>query len=68
MTDVTGRAIDFSDIGYGTSAGGAQEEEERRSRKRTAKLPDHVRGILGSTGSVYHQALLDAYAKVIDQR
>lgn len=49
MTDVLGREIDFSGIG---------------GPDRRAKLPDHVKGILGSCGGVFHQALVDAYAEL----
>ena len=48
MTDVHGISIDFSEIGV----------------ERRAKLPDHVKGILGSCGGVFHEALVDAHAKV----
>lgn len=48
MTDVHGQPIDFSEIGI----------------DRRAKLPDHVMGILGSCGGVFHEALVDAHAKV----
>lgn len=47
MTDVHGSPIDFSEIGVG----------------RRAKLPDRVRGILGSCGGVFHEALVDAYSR-----
>ncbi|KAL9179629.1 hypothetical protein ACHAXT_008919 [Thalassiosira profunda] len=47
MTDVRGKEIDFSQIGV----------------ERSAKLPDDVKGILGSAGGVFHDALLDAYAQ-----
>jgi len=49
MTDVKGHQIDFSHIG-GT--------------ERRAKLPDHVRGIFGSCGGVFHKALVESYSKV----
>jgi len=48
MSDVRGRGIDFSDIGKG----------------RKAKLPDHVKGIFGSNGGMFHDALVNAYAEV----
>lgn len=48
MTDVHGTPIDFSEIGV----------------DRRAKLPDHVKGILGSSGGVFHEALVNAYANV----
>jgi len=31
---------------------------------RRAKLPDHVKGILGSCGGVFHEALVDDHAKM----
>jgi HAL2 family 3'(2'),5'-bisphosphate nucleotidase len=48
MTDVHGRSIDFSEIGV----------------ERRAKLPDHVKGILGSCGGIFHEALVDAHRQV----
>ena len=48
MTDVNGCPIDFSDIGV----------------EGKAKLPDGVKGLLGSCGGVFHDALLEAYAAV----
>ncbi|KAL7536784.1 hypothetical protein ACHAXR_007391 [Thalassiosira sp. AJA248-18] len=48
MTDVHGKPIDFSEIGV----------------DRRAKLPDHVKGIFGSSGGVFHEALVDAHARV----
>jgi 3'(2'), 5'-bisphosphate nucleotidase len=57
VTDVDGRSIDLSGIGHHDGSVGRYVEEGRR-----AKLPDHVRGILGSCGGVFHRALLDAYA------
>lgn len=48
MTDVHGRPIDFSEIGI----------------ERRAKLPDHVEGIFGSCGGIFHEALVNAYANV----
>jgi len=49
MTDVLGQPIDFSEIG---------------GKERRAKLPDHVRGIFGSCGGVFHKALVESYSKV----
>ena len=49
MSDVYGNSIDFSDIGG----------EERR-----AKLPDHIKGIFGSNGGIFHDMLVKAYSKV----
>mmetsp|Transcript_19436 Transcript_19436/g.35168 ORF Transcript_19436/g.35168 Transcript_19436/m.35168 type:complete len:542 (-) Transcript_19436:187-1812(-) len=49
MTDVHGRPIDFSEIG---------------GLERRAKLPDYVKGILGSCGGVFHEALVEAHSKV----
>lgn len=48
MTDLDGKPIDFSNIGV----------------DRHAKLPDHVRGILGSCGGSIHDALVKAHAQV----
>jgi len=48
MSDSNNRAIDFSDIGKG----------------RKAKLPEHVKGIFGSNGGMFHDALVNAYAEV----
>ena len=67
VTDVNGKDIDFTNIGnnYGRGEQDNVDVEEEEQRKRTAaKLPDHLRGIVGSSGGVYHQALLDAYARV----
>jgi len=67
VTDVNGKDIDFTNIGnnYGRGEQDNVDEEEEEQWKRTAaKLPDHLRGIVGSSGGVYHQALLDAYARV----
>ena len=52
MTDVLGQPIDFSHIG---------------GEQRTAKLPQHVKGIFGSCGGVFHESLVNAYAKVLQQ-
>ena len=49
MTDVFGQSIDFSATG---------------GKGRRAKLPDHVRGIFGSCGGVFHKALVESYSKV----
>lgn len=49
MTDVYGQPIDFSQIG------GAE---------RRTKLPDHIKGIVGSCGGLFHEALIEANAKV----
>lgn len=46
MTDVNGSHIDFSKIGV----------------DRMAKLPEDVKGLLGSCGGVFHDALVSAYA------
>jgi len=48
MSDVFGNAIDFSEIGV----------------ERRAKLPDHIKGIFGSNGGTFHDALVSAYAEV----
>jgi len=48
MTDIRGRHIDFSEIGI----------------ERRAKLPDHVEGIFGSCGGIFHNALVNAYFNV----
>lgn len=48
LTDLHGESIDFSEIGVG----------------RRSKLPDSVKGILGSCGGVFHRALVDAYEQV----
>jgi 3'(2'), 5'-bisphosphate nucleotidase len=48
LSDLHGQQIDFSEIGVG----------------RRVKLPDNVKGILGSCGGLFHQALVDAYMKV----
>jgi 3'(2'), 5'-bisphosphate nucleotidase len=48
MTDVNGNPIDFSGIGV----------------DRKAKLPDGVRGLLGSCGGHFHDALVDAYKSI----
>ena len=53
VTDVAGLPIDFTGIGSRGPGGG-----------RRAKLPDGVRGIVGSCGGAFHRALLDAYAEV----
>mmetsp|Transcript_18598 Transcript_18598/g.34453 ORF Transcript_18598/g.34453 Transcript_18598/m.34453 type:complete len:304 (-) Transcript_18598:6244-7155(-) len=53
MTDVRGRPIDFSEIGG--------------EGRRVAKLPDYVEGILGSCGGVFHDALVEAHAKVKEE-
>ena len=58
VTDVAGLPIDFSEIGapqQGGSPGGG---------RRRAKLPDSVRGIVGSCGGALHRALLDAHAEI----
>ena len=56
VTDVSGLPIDFSEIGtpQGGPGGG----------RRRAKLPDSVRGIVGSCGGALHRALLDAHAEI----
>jgi len=48
MSDVSGNAINFSEIGVG----------------RRAKLPDQIKGIFGSNGGMFHDALVSAYAEV----
>ena len=48
MSDVYGNSIDFSEIGV----------------ERRAKLPDHIKGIFGSNGDTFHEALVSAYAEV----
>jgi hypothetical protein len=57
VTDVAGLPIDFSEIGapQGFFPGGG---------RRRAKLPDSVRGIVGSCGGALHRALLDAHAEI----
>ena len=57
VTDVAGLPIDFSEIGapQGVFPGGG---------RRRAKLPDSVRGIVGSCGGALHRALLDAHAEI----
>ena len=50
MSDVLGQPIDFSDIG---------------GEERTAKLPQHVKGIFGSCGGVFHKALVESYSRVL---
>jgi 3'(2'), 5'-bisphosphate nucleotidase len=62
VTDVNGRSIDLSGIGHRDGLVVWDEEDERR-----AKLPDHVSGIVGSCGGMFHRALLDAYA-MVEQR
>ncbi|KAL3816093.1 hypothetical protein ACHAXA_011418 [Cyclostephanos tholiformis] len=60
VTDVDGRPIDLSGIGH---RDGLDDREDREEGRR-AKLPDHVRGIVGSCGGVFHRALLDAMLKM----
>ena len=50
LTDVKGREIDFSQIGGAT---------------RHAKLPESVRGIFGTAGGVFHEALVNCYGEVL---
>jgi 3'-phosphoadenosine 5'-phosphosulfate (PAPS) 3'-phosphatase len=71
VTDVTGKDIEFTNIGNNHTPRQEEQqenitddEEEQRWERTIAKLPDHLRGIVGSSGGVYHQALLDAYARV----
>ena len=52
MTDVNGQQVDFSGIG---------------GVKRRAKLPDHISGIFGSCGGIFHKALVESYEKVVQQ-
>lgn len=49
MSDVYGNSIDFSEIG---------------GVERRAKLPDHIKGIFGSNGGIFHDELVTAYSKV----
>ena len=51
LTDVRGKQIDFSHIGGAT---------------RHAKLPESVRGIFGTSGGVFHEALVNCYGEVED--
>ena len=49
VTNMLNQPIDFSDIG---------------GEERTAKLPQHVKGIFGSCGGVFHKALVESYSRV----
>ena len=48
MSDVYGTPVDFSEIG----------------KERRAKLPNHIKGIFGSNGGMFHDELVRAYDEV----
>ena len=49
VTNLLNQPIDFSHIG---------------GEERTAKLPQHIKGIFGSCGGVFHKALVESYSRV----